>query len=85
MDPDSVKSTLSNLAFGNVLAAAARDYQKVIFRTIPFPTLSFPTLETIQGIAMMRGWSFTLHARFTVWLICVQLATTAISFPYGHS
>ncbi|CAN1127872.1 Thioredoxin domain-containing protein PLP3B [Linum perenne] len=28
MDPDSVKSTLSNLAFGNVLAAAARDYQK---------------------------------------------------------
>ncbi|CAA0834009.1 Thioredoxin domain-containing protein PLP3B [Striga hermonthica] len=30
MDPDSVKSTLSNLAFGNVLAAAARDYQKEI-------------------------------------------------------
>lgn len=30
MDPDSVKSTLSNLAFGNVMAAAARDYQKVI-------------------------------------------------------
>ena len=29
MDPDSVKSTLSNLAFGNVMAAAARDYQKV--------------------------------------------------------
>ncbi|KAG8662743.1 thioredoxin domain-containing protein PLP3B isoform X1 [Manihot esculenta] len=28
MDPDSVKSTLSNLAFGNVMAAAARDYQK---------------------------------------------------------
>ncbi|CAN0927290.1 Thioredoxin domain-containing protein PLP3B [Linum grandiflorum] len=28
MDPDAVKSTLSNLAFGNVLAAAARDYQK---------------------------------------------------------
>lgn len=30
MDPDAVKSTLSNLAFGNVLAAAARDYKKVI-------------------------------------------------------
>ncbi|XP_031249652.1 thioredoxin domain-containing protein PLP3B-like [Pistacia vera] len=30
MDPDSVKSTLSNLAFGNVIAAAARDYQKEI-------------------------------------------------------
>ncbi|KAI4386777.1 hypothetical protein MLD38_004679 [Melastoma candidum] len=30
MDPDSVKSTLSNLAFGNVMAAAARDYQKEI-------------------------------------------------------
>nr|ABA94661.2 TRNA synthetase, putative, expressed [Oryza sativa Japonica Group] len=29
MDPDAVKSTLSNLAFGNVMAAAARDYQKV--------------------------------------------------------
>ncbi|KAF8700204.1 hypothetical protein HU200_034581 [Digitaria exilis] len=29
MDPDSVKSTLSNLAFGNVIAAAARDLQKV--------------------------------------------------------
>ncbi|GJN25695.1 hypothetical protein PR202_gb13557 [Eleusine coracana subsp. coracana] len=30
MDPDAVKSTLSNLAFGNVIAAAARDYQKEI-------------------------------------------------------
>jgi hypothetical protein len=29
MDPNTVKSTLSNLAFGNVMAAAARDYQKV--------------------------------------------------------
>jgi hypothetical protein len=29
MDPKAVKSTLSNLAFGNVMAAAARDYQKV--------------------------------------------------------
>ncbi|XP_059640332.1 thioredoxin domain-containing protein PLP3B-like [Cornus florida] len=28
MDPDSVKSTLSNLAFGNVMAAAACNYQK---------------------------------------------------------
>ncbi|XP_057972248.1 thioredoxin domain-containing protein PLP3B-like [Malania oleifera] len=28
MDPDSVRSKLSNLAFGNVMAAAARDYQK---------------------------------------------------------
>lgn len=28
MDPNAVKSTLSNLAFGNVIAAAARDYQK---------------------------------------------------------
>ncbi|XP_010521992.1 PREDICTED: thioredoxin domain-containing protein PLP3A-like [Tarenaya hassleriana] len=30
MDPDAVKSTLSNLAFGGVMAAAARDYQKEI-------------------------------------------------------
>ncbi|XP_043718963.1 thioredoxin domain-containing protein PLP3A-like [Telopea speciosissima] len=28
MDPDAVKSKLSNLAFGNVMAAAARNYQK---------------------------------------------------------
>ncbi|PPD99785.1 hypothetical protein GOBAR_DD03191 [Gossypium barbadense] len=28
MDPNSVKSTLSNLAFENVMAAAARDYKK---------------------------------------------------------
>uniref|UniRef100_A0A2P2KDD2 Thioredoxin domain-containing protein PLP3B n=1 Tax=Rhizophora mucronata TaxID=61149 RepID=A0A2P2KDD2_RHIMU len=28
MDPNSVKSTLSNLAFGNVMAAVAHDYQK---------------------------------------------------------
>ncbi|CDP01977.1 unnamed protein product [Coffea canephora] len=28
MDPNAVKSTLSNLAFGNVMVAAARDYQK---------------------------------------------------------
>ncbi|XP_020257385.1 thioredoxin domain-containing protein PLP3B-like isoform X1 [Asparagus officinalis] len=33
MDPDSVKSTLSNLAFGNVMAAAARDYQKELLAT----------------------------------------------------
>lgn len=30
MDPDSVKNTLSTLAFGNVLAAAARDYKKEV-------------------------------------------------------
>ncbi|KAI3692285.1 hypothetical protein L6452_32099 [Arctium lappa] len=30
MDPDSVKSTMQNLAFGNVMAAAARNYQKEV-------------------------------------------------------
>uniref|UniRef100_A0A7N0SX47 Thioredoxin domain-containing protein n=1 Tax=Kalanchoe fedtschenkoi TaxID=63787 RepID=A0A7N0SX47_KALFE len=30
MNPDAVKSTLSNLNFGNVMAAAARDYQKEV-------------------------------------------------------
>jgi hypothetical protein len=34
MDPKAVKSTLSNLAFGNVMAAAARDYQKVFLLII---------------------------------------------------
>ncbi|CAA6665083.1 unnamed protein product [Spirodela intermedia] len=29
MDPDAFRSTMSGLAFGNVMAAAARDYQKV--------------------------------------------------------
>ncbi|KAA8531916.1 hypothetical protein F0562_006367 [Nyssa sinensis] len=28
MDPNSEKSTVSNLAFGNIMATAARDYQK---------------------------------------------------------
>ena len=39
MDPDSVKSTLSNLAFGNVMAAAARDYQKVCVCVLLFSSL----------------------------------------------
>lgn len=30
MDPDSFRSTFSSLAFGNVIAAAARDYQKEV-------------------------------------------------------
>lgn len=30
MDPEAVKSTLSDLNMGHVIAAAARDYQKVI-------------------------------------------------------
>lgn len=29
MDPEGFKSKMSNLNFGNVMAAAARDYQKV--------------------------------------------------------
>ncbi|WCJ24999.1 Thioredoxin domain-containing protein PLP3B [Euphorbia peplus] len=40
MDPDSVKSTLSNLAFGNVLAAAARDYQKKVLAQQKQPSTS---------------------------------------------
>lgn len=42
MDPNSVKSTLSNLAFGNVMAAAARDYQKVLFLKLGPHLLTFP-------------------------------------------
>lgn len=41
MDPNSVKSTLSNLAFGNVMAAAARDYQKVYFVVLLFKLIVF--------------------------------------------
>jgi len=36
MNPDAVKSTLTNLAFGNVIAAAARNYQKVNFLILSF-------------------------------------------------
>ncbi|GAV87777.1 Thioredoxin domain-containing protein [Cephalotus follicularis] len=40
MDPDSVKSTLQNLAFGNVMAAAARDYQKELLAQEKAPASS---------------------------------------------
>ncbi|KAK4417420.1 Thioredoxin domain-containing protein PLP3B [Sesamum alatum] len=40
MDPNSVKSTLSNLAFGNVMAAAARDYQKELLAQEKAPASS---------------------------------------------
>lgn len=40
MDPDSVKSTLTNLAFGNVMAAAARNYQKVFLLNFVLNLLS---------------------------------------------
>ena len=48
MDPNAVKSTLSNLAFGNVMAAAARDYQKVPSLPVFFNLLcsiAFPTFK----------------------------------------
>ena len=48
MDPDEVKSKLQGLAFGNVLAAAARDYKKVTLarpgRSPPSPPLRFHAL-----------------------------------------
>lgn len=40
MDPDSVKSTLQNLAFGNVMAAAARNYQKELLANEKAPATS---------------------------------------------
>ncbi|XP_021685515.2 thioredoxin domain-containing protein PLP3A isoform X1 [Hevea brasiliensis] len=43
MDPNSIKSTLSNLAFGNVMAAAARDYQKVLFLKLGPHLLTLPS------------------------------------------
>uniref|UniRef100_A0A453QXN9 Uncharacterized protein n=1 Tax=Aegilops tauschii subsp. strangulata TaxID=200361 RepID=A0A453QXN9_AEGTS len=49
MDPDEVKSKLQGLAFGNVLAAAARDYKKVTLarprRLLPLPNLRFHALR----------------------------------------
>lgn len=40
MDPASVKSTLQNLAFGNVMAAAARNYQKELLANEKAPATS---------------------------------------------
>jgi hypothetical protein len=45
MDPDEVKSKLQGLAFGNVLAAAARDYKKVTLARASFPPLLFHALR----------------------------------------
>lgn len=47
MDPDSVKSTLSNLAFGNVMAAAARDYQKVLLLSSIFPQFALSEIDAL--------------------------------------
>ena len=55
MDPDSVKSTLSNLAFGNVIAAAARDLQKVtdFSPNIPAP----PYAAALPQLCLLyRNW-----------------------------
>lgn len=46
MDPDSFRSRLSSLAFGNVIAAAARDYQKVPF--FPSPSRILPFLAFLM-------------------------------------
>ncbi|XP_010261188.1 PREDICTED: thioredoxin domain-containing protein PLP3B-like [Nelumbo nucifera] len=40
MDPDSFRSTLSSLAFGNVIAAAARDYKKELLAQDKAPASS---------------------------------------------
>uniref|UniRef100_A0A1D1Z6R8 Thioredoxin domain-containing protein 9 n=1 Tax=Anthurium amnicola TaxID=1678845 RepID=A0A1D1Z6R8_9ARAE len=40
MDPDSFRSTMSTLAYGNVMAAAARDYQKEMLAQEKAPTSS---------------------------------------------
>lgn len=50
MDPDTVKSTLSNLAFGNVLAAAARDYKKVKEFIHQMRSHSYPFLNVLEII-----------------------------------
>ncbi|CAH1432219.1 unnamed protein product [Lactuca virosa] len=47
MDPDLVKLTLQTLAFGNVMAAAARDYQKGLKTEIP-NTLVIANCEIVK-------------------------------------
>lgn len=58
MDPDSVKSTLSNLAFGNVMAAAARDYQKVLFLKLGFYLFALPSRFDVCLLARYVGTLF---------------------------
>ncbi len=64
MDPDAVKSTLSNLAFGNVMAAAARDYQKVTSLThsltLVHLALALPAID-VRCVGS-RNWLWRLVA-----------------------
>jgi hypothetical protein len=53
MDPDEVKSKLQGLAFGNVLAAAARDYKKVTLAR-PHPHASLLSPSSIPRLARRR-------------------------------
>ncbi|CAA7401742.1 unnamed protein product [Spirodela intermedia] len=45
MDPDAFRSTMSGLAFGNVMAAAARDYQKELVAQGKMQSSSEPNPE----------------------------------------
>jgi hypothetical protein len=57
MDPDAVKSTLSNLAYGNVIAAAARDYQKVAHSSPPLPNVPVPPCAAGQGSGVIPAYA----------------------------
>jgi hypothetical protein len=67
MDPDAVKSTLSNLAFGNVIAAAARDYKKVWSLKLSsfFYFLKWVFVETVAYV-FAYCWVFVYLKEFDV-------------------
>ncbi|MQL96563.1 hypothetical protein Taro_029240 [Colocasia esculenta] len=63
MDPDSFQSTMSSLAFGNVMAAAARDYKKVGPFFLGASCLSFSLLILTSPSAIANASSWILSAQ----------------------
>ncbi|KAK8606745.1 hypothetical protein V6N13_052507 [Hibiscus sabdariffa] len=82
MDPDSVKSTLSDLAFGNVMAAAARDYQKELLAQEKAQSSASANeevdLDELMDVSLMKLFVFndgTSFIRST--LLCFSVGSRA--------
>jgi len=87
MDPDAVKSTLSNLAFGNVIAAAARDLQKVTRWITSHLPLQYPSAASLcrssysDPAAGLRSWS-TRHPAPAPWISRLARADVEVIQPF---
>ena len=80
MDPDSFRSTLSTLAFGNVMAAAARDYQKVPF--FPSPSRILPFLAFLMLPLRYQSWVWFASL---IWCGLMLVRRKKISFRFFFS